>query len=76
MSFDKTSNMYSYSMKHLLLQEAIFGQTGGLRAAVGGDPGAAAFLMAGLPGKRAMELTDRLTDEGVDGSRLLFNEFF
>lgn len=58
------------------MQEAIFDQAGGLRGAVGGDPGAAAFLMAGLPGKRAMELTDRLTDDGVDPSRLLFNEFF
>lgn len=57
-------------------QAAIFSGDHGLRAAVGGDPGAASFLIAGLPGRRAMELTDRLTDQGVDASRLLFNEFF
>lgn len=57
-------------------QAAIFSGDEGLREAVGGDPGAASFLIAGLPGKRAMELTDRLTDQGVDASRLLFNEFF
>ncbi|CAM9166186.1 unnamed protein product [Laminaria digitata] len=58
------------------VEAAIFSGDDGLRAAVGGDPGAASFLIAGLPGKRAMELTDRLTDQGVDASRLLFNEFF
>lgn len=57
-------------------QAAIFSQGAGLAGAVGGNPGAASFLMAGLPGKRAMELTDRLTDHGVDPSRLLFNDFF
>ena len=57
-------------------QEAIFSQGSGLAGAVGGNPGAASFLMAGLPGKRAMEITDRLTDHGVDPSRLLFNDFF
>lgn len=58
------------------IQAAIFSQGAGLAGAVGGNPGAASFLMAGLPGKRAMELTDRLTDHGVDPSRLLFNDFF
>ena len=60
----------------VVLQAAIFSQGAGLAGAVGGNPGAASFLMAGLPGKRAMELTDRLTDHGVDPSRLLFNDFF
>lgn len=54
----------------------MFSHGSGLAGAVGGNPGAASFLMAGLPGKRAMELTDRLTDHGVDPSRLLFNDFF
>lgn len=58
------------------MQEAIFDSVGGLPEAVGGNPEQASFLLAGLGGKRAMELTDRLTDQGVDASRLLFNEFF
>eukprot|EP00752_Nemacystus_decipiens_P018692 g16756.t1 len=58
------------------VEAAIFSHGAGLAGAVGGNPGAASFLMAGLPGKRAMELTDRLTDHGVDPSRLLFNDFF
>lgn len=52
------------------LQVAIFSHGAGL------NPGAASFLMASRPGKRAMELTDRLTDHGVDPSRLLFNDLF
>ncbi|CBJ26640.1 conserved unknown protein [Ectocarpus siliculosus] len=58
------------------VEAAMFSHGSGLAGAVGGHPGAASFLMAGLPGKRAMELTDRLTDHGVDPSRLLFNDFF
>ena len=31
--------------------------------------------MTGLPGKGAMEMTERLADHGVGPSRLLFNDF-
>lgn len=58
------------------LDAVVFGASGGLAATVGGAPKEAAVLVSGLPGDVAAWLTKRLTSEGVDGERIMYNDYF